>query len=59
MPIYEYLCPYCKTITEKYTTDINLKKIICKCGKTSYKTISRSNFNTVELKFSRDGEVVE
>ena len=60
MPIYEYLCPHCKTLTEEFTHNMNKLKTICpKCFNTAYRTISRSNFNAVELKIDREGNLVE
>ena len=58
--IYEYLCPNCKTMNEKYTFNYKLDKIKCnKCGKFAFRTISHTNFNFASLKFSREGTLNE
>ena len=60
MPIYEYLCPHCKKITEEFTHNINKKSIICpNCFNIACKTVSRSNFNAIKLKIDREGNIVE
>ena len=55
--IYEYRCPRCATITERFTNDKKLDRITCpNCGGIACRTISRSNFNAYGLERSRENK---